>query len=301
MSRATLENTIFYSVAEYDNPDEITKPLRKTANHFEIPLVFPIYGGETNRRHIDVKTSKMIPFWEQWLQEGREHCFFVDARDTVFVDTPENILQTYNAMAPVGVLFNADKIGIAYPFMNEEVVSKIQQNYGITGFVNSGMFAGRINTVLELFRQSIEIAYSLARGDYSHPALSHFDSTSKDAMRKHKEWICLSDQFPIQMLQCIGSELVQVDKNKKLLALFDGCYPSVQQREREQSSGDCQYIGEAAILHSPWMSKDVVQWNAWVESCVLGNSSMSLPCCGNLLTTNKRTMPITGNSANFVF
>jgi len=268
---ATSENTVFFSVAAYKKPDEITKPLRKTADHFGIPLTFPVYGGEWNRNYIDTKMLRVIPFLEQWLREGREHCFFVDARDTVFVDTAENILRTYNDIAPTGVLFNTDKMGISYPFRNDEVVSAIKQNYGITGFVNSGMLAGRIEKVLTLFRQGIEIAYYLGQDDYSHPALSHFSDASKEAMRKEKEKLCLDDQFVTQMLQCIGSELVQVDTSKRLLALFDGCYPVVRQRQKERSLGDCEYIGEAAMLHSPWMSADIERWNAWIEECVLGN------------------------------
>lgn len=269
MTKAILDNTIFYSVAEYRNPNEITKPLRRTADHFGIPLIFPIYSGERNRSHIDVKMSQMIPILEQWLRVGKEYCIFVDARDAVFVDTAENILHTYNAIAPTGVLFNADKLGIPYPFKNSEVVSKIQQNYGIAGVVNSGAFAGRINKVLELFRQGIEISRCLERDDFSHPALSHFDNASLEAMRKDRGRICLSDQFPIQMLQCLGSELVHVDKNKSLLAIFDLCYPFVHHRQEERAFGDCRYIGEAAILHSPWMSKNVVAWRAWIEECIL--------------------------------
>jgi hypothetical protein len=215
---------------------------------------------------------QMIPFLEQWLREGRKYCIFVDARDTAFVETAENILQCYNAIAPAGILFNSDKMGIAYPFKNDEFVSKIRQHYGITGIANSGLFAGRIEMVLELFRQSIEIVRSIERDDYSHPALLQFDNASKNAMRNEKERICLSDQFPVQVLQCIGSELVQVDKDKRLLALFDNCYPFVCRRQEERSFGDCQYIGEAKVLHSPWMSADVTMWNVWVEECILKNS-----------------------------
>jgi hypothetical protein len=263
--RATLENTVFYSVAAYEYPDTVTAPLRRTAEHFGIPLQFPIYGG-SHCSNYDTKIVRSLPILERWYQEGKEHCFFVDARDTVFVDTAENILKAYNALNLAGVLFNVDKMNTPWPLGCNEMREKITERFGATGFVNSGLFACRLDNLIALWRKCIELHDYICRNDYTHPALIHFCNATKAEIQRGQDQWSKSDQFPIQLLQTVGCNDIQVDREKRLLSLFDDPpFPSLRHRQSERFAGDIQYIGKAKILHSPWMSQQPLLWNCWIK------------------------------------
>jgi hypothetical protein len=248
----------FCSVACYENAHEVIAPLQRTAEHFDVPLEFPIFKQEHNdASYLDLKCLQLLPSLEQWADEGTEIVFFVDARDTVFVDTAERMIDRYNEINPTGILHNGD--WFFYPLDTMEMFQ------GQIGIANSGLCCGKIGSFIALFKSFLEIKNAIQNGDFTHPALSF----SPEVCRVIGTGRYLgNDQFYAQLLHRSGSPLIQVDVEKKLLSMFCGCYPPLHPRT-PYGGNDKEYIGEAMILHSPWMACDRKLWNEWIEREVL--------------------------------
>lgn len=262
---ATLENTVFYSIACYENVEEVIAPLVQTAEYFGVPIQFPILENHKSDYACNYdKIAKSLPFLEHWLSEGKEYAFFNDVRDTVYVDTAEHILQAYNESEISGVLFNTDRTGCCWPCDSQEIRDRIAKQYGNTGIVNSGLFCGKIEQILTLFRQAIDLHDAYICDNFGHPILAAFNEKTQDVLRANRKIYQRSDQFFLQLLQAAGSSIIQTDKEKKLLSLFTR-FPSVCNRDASLNLANKAEIGSAKILHSPWRSRDVSAWKKWID------------------------------------
>lgn len=276
MNKANVENTIFFSVAEYENPDFVTEPLRMTADHFKIPLEFAIYGGKSYRCNSETKFNKILSFLYKQQFLGKEFCLFCDARDVVFVDTAANILNRYNALNSTGVLFNANSFCGTWPCELYDYTKTIVENFGGRGVVNSGVYIGSIQNVISLIQDSINLIENVATDDYDNVLFETLTPELVINFKEHKHKYISSDQFAIQTLQFLSHPLINVDSEKQLFAVFGEKYPLVHKRINRncfavnwETLGDDCYIGKAKILHSPWLSKNRIAWITWIKEEII--------------------------------
>lgn len=272
MNNANIENTVFFSIAEYDTPDVVTAPLRMTAEYFGIPLDFAFYGTGCYKCNSETKFNKILPYLYKQLNRGKEYCLFCDARDVVFVDSADNILNAYNSMNITGVLFNANSFCGTWPCEDSNYTETIINKFGGRGVINSGVYIGRIVDVIALINDSIKIIESVMSENYNAYGANTFSSNLIRDFKIHKEKYTNSDQFAIQTLQYLSHPLLSVDKNKELFAVFGEKFPFVHERKQRNCYavdwsvlGDDCYIGNAKILHSPWLSKNRIAWNTWIK------------------------------------
>lgn len=276
MEYANTNNTVFFSIAEYADPDYVTEPIRLTADYFGIPLEFAYYGIGNYKCNSETKFNKIIPYLKKQQERGKEYCLFCDARDVVFVDTPESILQRYNSMKVCGVLFNANSFCGTWPCEVIHYTNTIVQIYGGRGVVNSGVYIGKIRDVLTLIQDSIRIIACVRNDTFNSSLLSAFTPEIITNFKENKETYTNSDQFAIQTLQYLSHPLIKVDKEKEIFAVFGEKYPFVHERHPRRCYavdwsvlGDDCYIGNACILHSPWLSKNRTAWITWIKEEVL--------------------------------
>ena len=163
------------------------------------------------------------------------------------------------------MLFNTGRLSYCWPCDEREVIQKVVFNYGNRGVVNSGLFCGKIERILELFRQAAELYGAYINDNFEHPVLCVFSEDMKGVLRKNRGVYRKSDQFFLQLLQTAGNSIIQVDKDKHLLALFADKYPYMHNREHSRNFADLEYVGRASVLHSPWMSRSVLAWNGWID------------------------------------
>ena len=268
---ATINNTVFYSIARYPNLDWSLQALKTTAEYFQVSIIFPIYDSEAYVSHTQHKFVDMIPFLEQWQKDGKEYVMFVDARDVVFVDTADNILSAYNEMNVDGILFNADAWDTVWPCKSHNFSSRVIQNVGGDGIANSGVFIGRIIDVLKLFYTSVEVCEYLRKQDYSHPLLNDLSyddicCIEDPTYNPFGHGLYYNDQFCVQLHQYHNDPLIKVDVNKELLAWFQWDYPSIDKTQGVLVHNDI-HIGTAKVLHNS-RQKDQCFWNYWAETIV---------------------------------
>ena len=276
MCCANNDNTVFFSIAEYENPDLITKPLRLTADYYGIPLDFAVYGGGNYNCNSETKVNKVLPYLKKQQAAGKVFCLYCDARDVVFVDSADAILQKYNSMNVVGVLFNANSFCGTWPCEIESYTDTIVRKYGGRGVINAGVYIGRIDDVITLIEDSIMVIDCVRSGQYEPSLRSSLSSELISNFRENRSKYTNSDQFAIQTLQFLSHPLIKADTDKELLAVFGEKYPFVKERRPRNCYavdwsclGDDFYIGNAKVLHSPWLSKNRVAWNTWIREEVL--------------------------------
>jgi len=275
--QATLDNTIFYSVAKYPDLNNVVRFIKKTADYFAIALQFPIFEkGDLHPNHqnhdkvdyVDIKIRRILPFLEQWKTDGKKYALYADARDVVFVDTAQNILDTYNNMNVSGVLFNADDFCKTWPCKQWQYTSKIVNQYGGHGVINAGLFIGMIDDIIELFNQILELQERFYHNDFSYYVFKHFNEALINDIAQNKDLYKNDDEYYIQLLQYTNSQLIQTDKDKLLLGWFRDCFPLVHDRQPRRTYCDHTYIGTAKVLHcSRFMN--TICWDAWINEEIL--------------------------------
>lgn len=275
---ADKNNTVIFSIAEYEDPDYVTAPIRLTADYFGIPLEFAYYGTGNYKCNSDTKFNKILPFLQKQQEQGKEYCLFCDARDVVFVDTHENILKKYNSMNVDGVLFNANSFCGTWPCEISQYTTRIVNLYGGRGVANSGVYIGRISNVLTLIQDSLRVIESVRTETFDTPFFSILTPEIIANFKENKKVYANSDQFAIQTLQYTSHPLIEVDTKKEIFAVFGDKYPFIHNRKPKDCYavdwsvlGDDSYIGDATILHSPWLSKNRVAWITWIKEEILNN------------------------------
>ena len=265
MDRATLDNTVFITICDYSNADEVSAPIKRTAEYFGIPLTFISYGA-TFGGMID-KLSKTLVSLKQ-LPGTIQHVFFVDGRDVVFVDTVQSIIDEYNLCYDGGVLFAGANRHNLYPYRDIELEKRIEAVHGKQGFVNSGTYAGQVTAVIALLERLLELSEMFRKND-DDPIVRLF--CCNPAFIANKERYLSSDQFLIQALSIDCHSAIRIDEHKRLFGFFGGrTFPPLHPRKYyPNGTEDFNYIGSAKILHSHNLSQDRGAWNDWITSMIL--------------------------------
>ena len=264
MYGATLDNTIFTTICDYPNADEVSASIKRTAEHFGVPLTFISYGG-TFGGMID-KLPKTLAYLKS-VPNTIKYVFFVDCRDVVFVNTPQNILDEFNLCYNGGVLFAGANRHNLYPYREIELERRIEAVHGIQGFANSGTYAGSVAEVIALLERLLELREAFYN-DGDDPIVRIFKQMS--GFVAEMERYLSSDQFLIQALSIDCNSAVRIDAHKRLFAFFGGkVFPPLHPRRynREGTEGFSP-IGLAKILHSHNMSQDRNTWNNWIANAI---------------------------------
>ena len=270
MNKATLDNTVFVTVCDYLNPEEVLAPLKRTADYFGVPLSFASYG-QPYKNHLD-KFLKVQSFLEE-QPESVKYAFFVDCRDTLFTDTAENILAAFNALYTGGVMTQSGGAGLAKDMFSWIIATKIASAYTWRGFACSGGYCGNISAMKSLLGQCIELHHNLVNRDLSDPRVALYLSD-----RCCETWFnraVVDDEFLFHLIQTSGTSLIKPDLNKELMALFGNRRPAVHtdtpehiplvERRQQFLPHDIRSVGTAKIIHSPRLSRHAEYWNSFIE------------------------------------
>jgi len=255
----TSKNTIFVTAAAWQDWQVKTDVIRRSAEKRGIDLILfdagkPWYNYYENK----------IVHLRKWLLDYSRHrpeieyMVFADARDAVFVKERDEILALCRQFDDERVWFNADKPMYPWPVQAAWFASRIALKYGAAGIANSGVYAGRIDRILELWNRCIDI-HCFFSGNESKPgsieqlikeAINDTPGSRFRMSRCSGAEACLgSDQFHVQVLQAKWDDIVAVDTNRTAFAAFSDDWPTLSNR---QCSG-LMPLGTAGILHSPWL------------------------------------------------
>jgi len=187
-------------------------------------------------------------------------------------------VERFHEMAPTGVLYNTDVMGLTYPARNVEFRKRVIQAHGLKGIANSGLFMGSIADIIRTYTLGIEILDAYVLDNNEHPAFSWMDPFVWGDFKAYKNsatnkavggTLCTDDQLAVQLIQVLMPELAVGDKDKRLMAIVYGEYPDVHNRRRESHYGDTAYIGDALMMHAPFPAADPIIWPAYVREHIL--------------------------------
>ena len=251
---ATSENTVFVTVAAYADHESKTAAFRKSAADYGVPLI--IYDTEEPWKNFyHNKIERVHGHLTKLRDTGKQYAFFLDSRDVVFIEPLDSILGKFNAINNGRVIFNKDAPGKVWPSHNEHLRLVLEEAMGSQyARLNSGMYAGTIEHILEIQRLAIALRHELETG------------CPRDGMLKtlYQEMgtNCLNDdQHLYQVCLTYRPELFQIDIDKELFAVMMS-YPK-DVREFAENPERHDVINNAAIVHSPWLACDQQEWNNW--------------------------------------
>lgn len=261
-NRATAENTVFLSIAAYEDYETKTRALRKSAEENGVPLELcdagePWYGFYRN------KIIHMRSHLRRFHERGKRFAFVLDARDVLFIEPVDVVLQKFNALNKGRAIFNKDVPGKVWPSHNEilrrEVERKMNSEHAR---LNAGMLAGAITTLLEIYDLAVSLRTEFVEGNvigdfarklYGDIGTAHIDD----------------DQHLFQIGVACRPELFQIDCHKELFAVLMAYPEDIHEHSRDPGRHDV--INGAAMIHSPWLSREP-QWerhavrNFWKRS-----------------------------------
>jgi len=252
---ATSENTVFVTVAAYQDYESVTAGLRKSAADYGVSLIF----YDTDEKWHNFYCNKIERLHEHLTRlrgTGTEFVFFLDSRDTAFIEPRDMILAKFNAINDGRMIFNQDVLGKIWPSHNDSLAHAIEEATGSKYTrLNSGMYVGNIETILKIQELAIELRRELKEGC---PRSGILKTLYQEIGSQH----CDDDQHLYQICLSYHPELIRIDSEKELFAVLMS-YP---QNIRECSGNPERHdvINNAAIVHSPWLSCNQAEWNEWV-------------------------------------
>ena len=251
--RATSENTVFLTVAAYKGYELITAALRKSANDYGVLL--DIYDTrEPWQSFYHNKIERVHDHLAGLREAGKQFAFFLDSRDVVFIEPLDLILAKFNAINDGRVIFNKDVPGKIWPSHHDRLCQTIEEAMNSRyARLNSGMYAGSIDNILQMQHLAIELRHELKKGC---PRSGMLQMTYQDMGAKCSD----DDQHLYQLCLTYLPELFMVDNNKELFAVLLH-YPT-DIRECSDDPDRHDVINNAAIIHSPWLSR-TPGWNDW--------------------------------------
>lgn len=275
--KATVSNTIFATVACWPDWLEKTRIVRLSAKKQGVDLIAAMPGEPW----MNYYTNKIV-LLDEWLIQYRnknkkkKYFCYVDGRDVVFVKNVKTLVKSFSGFDEDKIYFN-NNLPAPWPVRARWFQDRIRLRYGYDGTANSGVYVGKIDTVLEMFERCKKLN-SFFLSDEQRPgtmegivkqALSDIETGRRttpfqipsNGINKHLD----SDQFYVQLLQSQWDDTVRVDTERKAFAGFDGGWPSIA----EWKSNGTMPLGTAGILHSPYMfprtkfdeTKD--DWESW--------------------------------------
>ena len=275
--RANAKNTIFATVAAWPDWKEKTHVIRRSAERYGIDLLL-VGAGDSWKNYYENKIVAL----REWLMRYRtarpevHYLVFVDARDAVFVKQRDEIIELLEDFDEEKVTFNTDRRMVTWTVRAHWFAQRISLKYGMDGIANSGLYAGRIDRVLEMYDQCIALKRFFNSKEQRPGTV---EGVLKQAIRDdggpftiaryaRSEQHFESDQFYIQLLQAQWSDLIAVDIERRVFAGFSDGWPTLA---NWQSNGTMP-LGTAGILHSPWMfhrekmtPENVAAWEDWAR------------------------------------
>ena len=279
---ATVENTVFLTCCDYPNPDEVSATLQSTARYFGVQLEFSTCK-KPFRFWYD-KFPKVLDYLRQ-LKPNIEYMFFLDCRDSVFADTPENILSAFNEIYAGGVLYQCGDRGLANYHLSETMIDRVTERYGWQGFVVGGMFGGNVSQVIKLLERAIRLHTALCENDDNDPLVKMYWDDPFTWQEHPGRHVLVQDDPLIHIIQAgyeIDQEyadMIQVDLGKRVTALFGNSAPgqgylSLTER-RKLVPDDIRSVGTAGLLHSPALANTPDKWQELVDTCILNKNDIS--------------------------
>jgi hypothetical protein len=239
-------NTLFVSVAAWSDAKIQTEIFCRSAEKQGINVQFIDYGAEWQGFY-QHKITNLRTALLNWKSDCFRYAIFTDARDVVFAGSAVEITERLIQLDQGGVLFAADKPRTVFPFQ-EPWFQKAMTERCNGRVLNAGTYAGNIETILTLFDECDHLR------ETAHQLTGIPTTPIERALFKGKKHYFDDDQFYLQLLQLQGYPGIHIDTKKQLFAVFDHEFPPVQERNKLPSE-DERAIGNALILHSPWLSK----------------------------------------------
>jgi len=267
---ATPNNTVFLTCCDYPNPEEVSKTLRLTANRFGINVAFTTCK-KPFRFWYD-KFPKVLDYLYQ-LNSSIQYVFFMDCRDSVIADTPENILTAFNEIYAGGVLYQCGDCGLAYNHLSSEMLDNVIRHYTWRGFIVGGMFGGLVSQVIKLLERAVRLHAALCEYDDSDPLVRMYWNDPFTRQEHPGRHMLVQDDPLIHIIQAgfeidpEYADMIQVDLDKQVTALFgnsehgQGHIPLAERRALEPC--DIRSVGTAGLLHSPALANSPVHWLEW--------------------------------------
>ena len=250
---ATSENTIFITVAAYEDYESKTAVLRQTAEDYGISITF-CDMGEPWQGFYQHKIEKMSKHLRRFRDEGKDFAFILDCRDVVFIESIDSILTKFNAMNDGQMIFNQDPPGCVWPSHKGYLAQAVENAMGSEYVrLNAGMIAGNIETILKIQCHVIEIRRELKEG-CPRPGIA--EMLYQDIGTDYSD----DDQHLYQICATYYPELFRNDYNKELFALLMFYPKDIQECSDDPNRHDV--INNAAIVHSPWLACGH-EWNDW--------------------------------------
>jgi len=276
MNNARTDNTLFVTVCDYPNPAEMCATLRRTADHFGIPLSFASWGG----RFADFYDK--IPKVHHFLKmqpDPIEYVFQLDCTDVVFTDTVENILASFNEVYTPGTVLFQRCAEITRPLglYSYVVVGEIAKNFSRTGLGCGGLFCGECSAVFSLLERCIALKKKIQDRDTSDPLVALYlrDPYSQNDLSLARGMA--NDELFYHLIMAGEPHRIKVDDQKRLLSMLRGALlsqadePALSlEHRRGLSPFENQSLGTARILHRPGL-RDREPWDAWVDQNILIN------------------------------
>ena len=261
---ATPENTVFLSSGAFGaNFDDATALFRHSAERFRIPVTF-VASGEL---FVHFYENKILRMKEELLRQrelGKRFAFVMDARDIIFLDDIGTILSKFNAMHDGRVVFNADHLGALWPVERTWFLRELQVATGkCYANLNSGCYAGKIDTILLIMERIEDIRRSLFSRAPEEPILK----------RIHREGglrMINDDQFLYWLCYSLHPDLFAIDDRKQWASFLRDI-----DREAHDFSDDPRIdnaICKASIIHG---SKPASKpgWEEWAERMMNGSQN----------------------------
>ena len=259
---ATYENTVFLTVAAYDDYESQTIALRKSAADHEIPLTL-CDVGKPWQGFYHHKIEMMSEHLMKIRDERKRFAFILDSRDVVFIEHLDSIFKKFNALNDGRTIFNHDMPGAPWPSLKDYHCLAMEEAMGSEHVqLNAGMIAGDIETILKIHRHVMALRRELIEG---RPRGGLLERLYQDIGTGHSD----DDQYLYQVCMTYYPELFRIDYDKELFAVLMS-YPK-DLREHSDDPRRHDVINNAAIIHSPWLSRDRSRWtdrvlqNRWMR------------------------------------
>ena len=250
---ATSENTVFITVAAYEDHETKTAALCKSAEDYGVSLII-CDVEEPWRGFYYHKIEKMSERLKSLRDAGQQFAFILDCRDVVFIDPLDVILAKFNAINDGRIIFNHDSPGGGWPsdrpYLAREMERVMNSEHARP---NAGMIAGSIETISKAQHIVIELRRELKEGC---PRLGILEQLYQDIGTSFSN----DDQYLYQICLTYFPELFQIDYDKELFSVLLSYPKDIREYSDDPKRHDV--INNAAIVHSPWLSR-CQEWNDW--------------------------------------
>ena len=228
-----MNDVLFLTYGAYGNNTKILDFRKRNAKKFGIDLYILGEGTEWQGLY----GTKTLAFYNKLLEFRGiyKYCIAVDARDTAFIDTKDNILEQFHKIYDGRVIFCTDHYRPKWHFTADWFLDMVEQHYTGWGFANTGLIAGEIEKILKIYEHLLGIYHTLKhtrlRIDFEKRninipqmnTLTKLESivdriVKEDEFRPGKH-IHNANQFLLYILQTQGYvELIKPDIERELFA-----------------------------------------------------------------------------------